>query len=117
MKLTITYEDIQHILDKMVTDNILHESGSGVSRSCLIPEDLDKILVPGTQDISSNSNNLLTENIILEETNLEQSSKEDTNANHNNILNEIKSFKKFHAEVESKLYLLEDTIVAGKETK
>ena len=25
--LTITYEDFQHILDKMVIDNILHESG------------------------------------------------------------------------------------------
>ena len=53
----------------MVTDNILHESGSDVSRIYLIPEDSDKFVVPDTQDISSNSNNnLLTENIILEET-------------------------------------------------
>ena len=57
----------------MVIDNILHESWSGISRTYLIPEDPDKILVPNTQDISSNSNNnFLTENIILEETNLKQ---------------------------------------------
>ena len=55
----------------MVIGNILHESATGVSRTHLIPEDPDKILVPDTQDILSNSiNNLLTEN-ILEETNLE----------------------------------------------
>ena len=108
--LTITYEDLQHIFDKMVIDNILHESGSGVSRTYLISEDPDKILVSDTQGISSNSNNnLLTENIILEEINLEQSIQEDTNVNHDNILNE-----KFQAEVESKLRLLEDTIIAGK---
>ena len=108
--LTITYEDLQHIFDKMVIDNILHESGSGVSRTYLISEDPDKILVSDTQGISSNSNNnLLTENIILEETNLEPSIQEDTNVNHDNILNE-----KFQAEVESKLRLLEDTIIAGK---
>ena len=72
--LTILYEDLQHILDKMVIDNILHKSGSGVSRTYLIAEDPDKILVLDTQGISSNSNNnLLTQNIILEETNLEQS--------------------------------------------
>ena len=67
--LTITYEDFQHILDKMVIDNKLHENESSVSRTYLIPKDRDKILVPDTQDISSNSNNnLLTKNIILEET-------------------------------------------------
>ena len=119
--LTTTYEDFQHILDKMVIDNVLHEPSSiqsGVSRTYLIPEDPDKILVPDTQGISSNLNNsLLTENIILEETNLEQSIQEDTNVNHDNILNEIRSFKKFQAEVESKLCLLEDTIIAGKEAK
>ena len=117
--LTITYEDLQHILDKMVIDNILHESGNGVSRTYLIPEDPDKILVPDRQDISSNSNNnLLTENIILEETNLKQSTQEDTNVNHDNILNETKSFKKFQAKFESKLEsLLEDTIIAEKEAK
>ena len=93
--LTITYEDLQHILDKMVIDNILHENGSGVSTAYLIPKDPGKILVPDTQGISSNSNNnLLTENIILEETNLEQSIHEDTNVNHDNILNEIRSFRR-----------------------
>ena len=51
--LTITYEDLQHILDKMVIGNILHESGSGVSRTYLIPEDSDKILVPDTQNSCS----------------------------------------------------------------
>ena len=70
INLTITYEDLQHILDKILIDNILHESRSGVSRPYLIAEDPDKILVPDTQGISSNSNNnLLTENIILDETN------------------------------------------------
>ena len=88
----------------MIIGNILHESGSGVSRTYLIPEDPDKILVPDTQDISSNSNNsLLTENIKLEETNLDQSTQEDANVNHDNILSEIKSFKKFQ--------------IAGKEAK
>ena len=35
--------------------------------------------------------------------------------NHDNTSNEIKKFKKFQAEVEGKLCLLEDTIIAGKE--
>ena len=72
--LTILYEDLQRILDKMVIDNIFHKSGSGVSRTYFILEDPDKVFVLDTQGISSNSNNnLLTQNIILEETNLEQS--------------------------------------------
>ena len=56
---------------------------------------------------------MLTENIVLEEANLEQSTQEDTNVNDDNILNEIKSFQ---AEVESKLCLLEHTIIVGKGT-
>ena len=60
---------------------------------------------------------MLSENVILEETNLEQSIQEDTNVNHDNVLNEIRSFKKLQVEVESKLCLLEDTIIAGIETK
>ena len=60
---------------------------------------------------------MLSENVILEETNLEQSIQEDTNNNHDDVLNEIRSFKKLQAEVESKLCLLEDTIIAGIETK
>ena len=60
---------------------------------------------------------MLGENVILEETNLEQSIQEDTNVNHDDVLNEIRSFKKLQAEVESKLCLLEDTIIAGIETK
>ena len=36
---------------------------------------------------------------------------------HDNISNEIRSFSKFQVEVESKLCLLKDTIIAGKETK
>ena len=113
--LTITYEDFQHILDKMVIDNKLHENESSVSRTYLIPKDRDKILVPNTQDISSNSNNnLLTKNIILEETNLEQSTQEGKNVNHDNILNEIKSFNRFQAEVNSKLRLLEIQLMQKK---
>ena len=91
----------------MVIGNILHESGSGISSTYLILEDPDKILLPDTQGNSSNSNNiLLSENIILEETNLEQSIKEDMNVNHDDVLNEMRSFKKLQAEVESKLCLL-----------
>ena len=36
---------------------------------------------------------------------------------HDYILSEISSFKKFQAEVETKLCLLEDTIIVGKEAK
>ena len=91
----------------MVIGNILHESGSGISSTYLILEDPDKILLPDTQGNSSNSNNiLLSENIILEETNLEQSIQEDMNVNHDDVLNEMRSFKKLEAEVESKLCLL-----------
>ena len=39
------------------------------------------------------------------------------NVNHDNILNEIKRLKKFQAEAESSLCLLQDTIIAGKEAK
>ena len=78
-------------------------------------QDPDKILVLDAQGTSNNSNNnLLTENIIMEGTNLVQSIQEDTNMNHDNILNEIRSFKKFQVKVESKLCLLEDTLIAGK---
>ena len=94
-------------MDKIVIGNILHESGSGISSTYLILEDPDKILFPDTQGNSSNSNNiLLSENIILEETNLEQSIQEDMNVNHDDVLNEMRSFKKLQAEVESKLCLL-----------
>ena len=80
----------------MVIGNILHESGSGISSTYLILEDPDKILLPDTQGNSSNSNNiLLSENIILEETNLEQSIQEDMNVNHDDVLNEMRSFKNF----------------------
>ena len=50
----------------------------------------------------------------MEGTNLVQSIQEDTNINDDNILNEIRSFKKFQVKVESKLCLLEDTLTAGK---
>ena len=57
----------------MEIDNILHESLSGISRTYLVLDDVDKIIVPDMQDISSDSNNnLLTANVILKETNLEQ---------------------------------------------
>ena len=81
----------------------------------VVYQDPDKILVLDAQGISNNSNNnLLTENIIMEGTNLVQSIQEDTNINDDNILNEIRSFKKFQVKVESKLCLLEDTLTARK---
>ena len=62
----------------------------------MIPKKCGKIVVHDTQDNIINSNNkLLTENTILEKTNLEQSTQEDTNVNHDNTSNEIKMFKKF----------------------
>ena len=65
-------------LGKKEIYNVLDQSRSGISRTYLIPEDPDKVFVPDTQDISSNSNNnLLTENLILEEANLEQSTQAD----------------------------------------
>ena len=54
INLTTTYEDLQNISDNMVIDNIWHENGSGVSRTYLIQEEPDKIIVLDTQDISSN---------------------------------------------------------------
>ena len=120
--LTITYEDLwtyveQRILDKMVIDNILRESESGVSRTYLIPEDPYKILVTDTQDISRNSNNNLLFENILEETNLEQSTQEDTNVKHDNILNDIKSFNKFQAEVESNFFYWSMQLLQEKRPK
>ena len=87
--LTINCEDLQHIYKKVNYD-ISHKSGSGVSRTHLIPEDPEKVLVLDTQEISRKWNNLLlTQNIILEETNLEQYAQKDTNVNHDNILYNI----------------------------
>ena len=54
INLTTTYDDLQNISDNMVIDNIWHENGSGVSRTYLIQEEPDKIIVLDTQDISSN---------------------------------------------------------------
>ena len=54
INLTTTYEDLQNISDNMVIDNIWHENGSGVSRTYLIQEEPDKIIVLDTQGISSN---------------------------------------------------------------
>ena len=54
INLTTTYDDLQNISDNMVIDNIWHENGSGVSRTYLIQEEPDEIIVLDTQDISSN---------------------------------------------------------------
>lgn len=76
----------------MVIGNILYESRSGESRTYMIPDDPDKVIVPDKQDISSNSNkSLLTEDIVLEETNLVQSKQEETNVNHDNTLKNEKA--------------------------
>ena len=79
----------------MIIDNILKECGSDVSRTYQILQDSDKGFAHDAQDISSNSNNnLLAENMVLEETNF---------------------LKKIQVDVESKLCLLDDAIVAGKQ--
>ena len=60
---------------------------------------------------------MLTDNIILEETNLEQLTQEDTNVSYDNILNKAKNFKIYQAKVKSKLYLLEDVFIVKKGAK
>ena len=78
------------------------------------------IIFSDTQNISSIPiSNLFNGNqeIFLEETNLEyeKSIKEDINLpTSDNIMNKTKSLKNFQADVESKLFLLEDVIISGK---
>ena len=99
---------------------ILHETESGESITYLIVEDPDSVFVPDTQDIFNISNSNLfngDQEITLEEANLEheKSTQEDISlTSSDNILNEIKSFEKFLADVEYKLCLLEDAIISDK---
>ena len=103
-------------------DDRLLESGSDKSITYLIVEDLGSVFVPDTQDIFTTPNSNLfngNQELSLEGTNLERvkSTQENTNlATSDNILNEIKNFKKFQAYVESKLGLLEDAIISGNMT-
>ena len=86
-------------------DDILLESGSGESLTYLIVEDAGSVFVPDRQDISTIPNsNLFNGNPELnsEKTELEHVKSAQENINHatsDNILNEIKNFKKLQADV------------------
>ena len=96
----------------MITGNLLVENGKGASRSFLIPEE---VIVPNTQEIpNSPNNNISAENMILDETNLEPPNQECADNIYENILIEIKNFKKFQDDIEKKFCSLEDAIIASK---
>ena len=96
----------------MITSNLLVENGKGASRSFLIPEE---VIVPNTQEIpNSPNNNISAENMILDETNLEPLNQESADNIYENILIEIKNFKKFQDDIEKKFCSLEDAIIASK---
>ena len=80
----------------------------------MIPENADSVFVPDTQDASNTSDE--NPEILLEETNLEEKSRQEdiSSTQSDKILNEIKNFKKFQADVQNKLSLLEDAIISGK---
>ena len=109
----ITNEEVEQILDGMITSNLLVENGKGASRSFLIPEE---VIVPDTQEIpNSPNNNISAENMILDETNLEPPNQESADNIYENILIEIKNFKKFQDDVEKKFCSLEDAIIESKD--
>ena len=108
----ITNEEVEQTLDGMITSNLLVENGKGASRSFLIPEE---VIVPNTQEIpNSPNNNISAENMILDETNLEPPNQESEDNIYENILIEIKNFKKFQDDIEKKFCSLEDAIIASK---
>ena len=110
----ITSDDLQLILDEMVTGNLLIDNGSGASRSYLIPEE---IIVPDTQNASvCSSNNFPVDTMIVEESNLEQTSQETISKTQEQILVDMESFRKFQDDIERKLCLLEEAIIAAKDT-
>ena len=109
-----SFDELLEILDTVVQDGILHENGMDKSKTYMIPENADSVFVPDTQDASNTSDENLQ--ITLEETNLEEKSRQEdiSSTQSDKILNEIKNFKKFQADVENKLSLLEDAIISGK---
>ena len=103
----------------MMKDDILHESRSGELITYLILEDSDSVFVPDTQDSStiteSNLFNRNREMIFAKNLYCVKSTQEGINlATSDNILNEIENFKKFLADVDSKLCLFEDSISSGR---
>ena len=84
------------------------------SKTYMIPENADNVFVPDTQ-VASNTSDENPE-IILEATNLVENSRQEdiSSTQSDKILNEIKIFRKFQADVENKLSLLEDAIISGK---
>ena len=111
---SISFDELLEILDTMVKDGILHENGMDKSKTYMIPENADSVFVPDTQYASNTSDE--NPEIILEETNLEEKSRQEdiSSTQSDKILNEIKNFKKFQADVQNKLSLLEDAIISGK---
>ena len=99
-------------------DDILHESRSGELITYLILETPDSVFVPDTQVSStiteSNLFNRNREMIFAKNLYCVKSTQEDINlATSDNILNEIENFKKFQADVDSKLCLFEDSNSSG----
>ena len=111
---SISFDELLEILDTMVKDGILHETGMDKSKTYMIPENADSVFVPDTQDASNTSDE--NPEIILEETNWEEKSRQEdiSSTQSDKILNEIKNFKKFQADAENKLSLLEDAIISRK---
>ena len=111
---SISFDELLEILETMVKDGILHENGMDKSKTYMIPENADSVFVPDTQDVSNTSDE--NPEIILKETNLEEKSRQEdiSSIQSDKILNEIKNFKKFQADVQNKLSLLEDAIISGK---
>ena len=108
----ITNEEVEQMLDGMITSNLLVENGKDASRSFLIPEE---VIVPDTQGIPNNPNNNISENMILDETILEPPNQESADNIYENILIEIENFKKFQDDVEKKFCSLEDAIIESKD--
>ena len=111
---SISFDELLEILETMVKDGILHENGMDKSKTYMMPENADSVFVPDTQDVSNTSDE--NPEIILKETNLEEKSRQEdiSSIQSDKILNEIKNFKKFQADVQNKLSLLEDAIISGK---
>ena len=115
-ELEITLDELVETLDTMVKDGVINESGSSKNKTYLIRDESDSsIIVPNTQD---DSETLQRPNIVLEETNFEHDKSTEENSATvltETVLDEINNLKKFQVDVESKLCLLEDAIISGKE--
>ena len=86
---SISFDELLEILDTMVKDGILHVNGMDKLKTYMIPENADSVFASSTSDENPE--------IILEETNLEEKSRQEdiSSTQSDKILNEIKNFKSF----------------------